>query len=153
MAQLDLIDQEAIREERRLYMADLEATGRKMEELVAFWQNCGLVTGTRIPPSPHWPDPRAKLRDLISPDYLSERRHAIEAMSGINDNERTKRVAIEFARWKEAVLHLHCDPLTSKLDTFEPPLRSNVAFHGEWLKDEKRWKRWEPSKLQKREVI
>ena len=74
-------------------------------------------------------------------------------MSGISYNERKKRESIEFARWKEAVLHLHYNPLTSELDTFEPWLRTNVAFHGEWLKDEKRWKQWELSEEQEREVI
>ena len=36
MAQLDSIDQEAIQEGRQLYMTDLETTGRKIEELIAF---------------------------------------------------------------------------------------------------------------------
>ena len=134
-------------------MADLETTGRKMEELVAFWQNCGLVTGTRTSPSPQWPDPRAKLCDLIQPDYVSQRWHSIGVMSGINGYERKKRREIEVARWKETVLYLHCNPLTSELDTFEPSMRRNVAFYGEWLKDEKRWKRWEPSEEQKRKAI
>ena len=139
-------------------MADLETTGRKMEELVAFWRKCDLVTGTRTPPSPQWPDPRAKLCYLYELDYLTERLDAINIMFSINGDEREKRREIEDARWKEAVLYLHCDPLTSELDIFERErslwnVRSWGNFPSEWLKPEIFWKNWEPSELQKREVI
>lgn len=149
MARLDEVDREAIREGRRLYMADLEKTGRKMQELVAFWRDCGLITGIRTPPSPQWPDARAKLRELIAPHYYHERRWAIEAEFGYSCKEETRRRIIESARWKEAVLHAHFDPMTSELHITEP-----VLFRkGELMNDKKWWREWEPSELQKREAI
>ena len=145
MARLDEVDREAIREGRKLYMADLENTGQKMQELVAFWRNCGLVTGTRTPPSPQWPDFSAKLRELLAPHYFHERRHAIEAKFG-NGSEGQKRTMIERARWKEAVLHAHFDPATSELRVTEPVLLRNRIF----LTGNKCWREWEPSEKQKR---
>lgn len=142
MAQLDSIDQEAIREGSRLNAVDLETTGRKMEELVAFWQNCGLVTGTRTPPSPQWPDPRGKLRDVLRPQYLWKRLRAIDAESGGSFNDREKRRKIHDARWKESVLNTHCDPITSDLRITEPVLLET----GGWWEPE-------PSEVQKREVV
>lgn len=151
MALLDSIDQEAIREGRRLDMADLGTTGRNMEELVTFWQNCGLVTGIRTPPSPQWPDPRSKLRDLIEPQHVWKRHREIEGESGGNFNDREKRRKIHFARWKESVLNMHCDPMTSELRISEPVLlRGGGWGEPESSKQQKRedvWKDWESSEL------
>lgn len=122
MARLDEVDREAIREGRRLYMADLEKTGQKMQELVAFWRDCGLITGTRTPPSPQWPDPKAKLRGLYGPDYLWPRLEAIQLEFGYS-TEGEKRTIIERARWKEAVLNTDVDPMASELPLTQPLLQ------------------------------
>ena len=149
MAQLDSIDQEAIREGRMLYMTDLETTGRKMEKLVAFWQNCGLVTGTRTPPSP--PDPRSEFRYLVIPLYFSKRLHIIESEPGGSYNDKEKRKMIEEARWKEVVLHTHCDPMTSELRLTEPLLRRGALFRDSTVlalqRCEDIWKSWESSEV------
>ncbi|MCJ1356471.1 MAG: hypothetical protein MMC33_006466 [Icmadophila ericetorum] len=155
MARLDEVDREAIREGRRLYMADLEKTGKKMQELVAFWRNCGLVTGTRTPPSLQWPDSTAKLRELLWPDYVFERSMAISAEFGNYSNECMKRTMILMALWKETVLHAHFDLMTSELCINERSLlRNRIGLMGMvWLEDEKRWRTMQPSEKQKHEVI
>ena len=153
MARLDEVDREAIREGRKLYMADLAKTGQKMQELVAFWRNCGLITGTRTPPSPQWPDPKAKLRELIWPDYFAERLSAVRSKFGYGNNEGEKRVMIEETRWKETVLHAHLDPTTSELHVPEPALLLHGGKHSwdveqsEVQKREVIWKCWELSEL------
>ena len=121
MACLDEVDQEAIREGNRFYMAELEITGQKMQELVMFWKNCGLVTGTRTPQSPQWPDPKAKLRGVYWPKYLGERLAAIYKEFGRSgNNEGEKRETIELARWKEAVLNTGSDPIISEVPLTQP---------------------------------
>ena len=47
--QLDEIDREAIRCGRRKYVV-LEEAEKRFQALVAFWGDCGLVTGQRTPP-------------------------------------------------------------------------------------------------------
>ncbi|KAL9118126.1 MAG: hypothetical protein Q9187_005331 [Circinaria calcarea] len=115
MAQLNILDQEAMRCGSRRYMAELLETEKEMQKLVSFWRECRLITGIRTPPSPQWPDPKAKVRGLCWPDYLSERLEAIRKEFGISTNESLKRQLIEFARWKEAVLNTDSDPATSEI--------------------------------------
>ena len=76
MSQLNAIDSAAIRWANEQYVADLLKTEKEMQKLFSFWKECGLVTGTRTPPSPQWPDPMAKLRDMRWPPYLVERLNA-----------------------------------------------------------------------------
>ncbi|KAL8912004.1 MAG: hypothetical protein Q9171_002917 [Xanthocarpia ochracea] len=114
MAQLNAVDQEAMRCGSRRYAADLLETESKMQKLVSFWRDCKLITGIRTPPSPQWPDPKAKLKGLHWPAYMNLRREAIHQEFGFSD-ESTKRETIEFARWKEAVLNTHSDPCTSEM--------------------------------------
>ena len=153
MARLDEVDREAISEGRKLYMADLAKTGQKMQELVAFWRNCGLITGTRTPPSPQWPDPMAKLRGIYKPSYLCERLRAVRSELGYGNNEGEKRVMIEKTRWKETVLHAYLDPRTSELHVPEPALLLHGGKHSwdveqsEVQKREVIWKGWESSEL------
>lgn len=114
MARLDTVDQEAMRCGSRRYVADLIETEKKMQKLVLFWNECGLITGTRTPPSPPWPDPKAKLRNLNWPAYLRQRLNAIHKEFGFS-KEGTKRRIIELARWKEAVINTEVDPCTSEI--------------------------------------
>ena len=48
---LDEIERDAIRYGRRKYVALLRETEESMQALVAFWRDCGLITGKRTPPS------------------------------------------------------------------------------------------------------
>lgn len=99
--------------------------------MVAFWRDCGLVTGTRTPPSPQWPDPKAKLRGIYGPDYLYERLDAIHMEFGYGNNEGDKREMIERARWKEAVLSTDSDPIVSELPLTQPLLQKlEVVWKG-----------------------
>ena len=118
MDRLDGIDQEAIREGRRSYMADLEKTGRKMEELVASWRDCGLITGSRTPQSPQWPDPKAKLRGRDMPQYVWARIHKSQVDIGFG-YEYYKRKVFECARWAEAVLNTDSDAMISQMPLTE----------------------------------
>ncbi|SLM37656.1 hypothetical protein LPUS_07575 [Lasallia pustulata] len=73
MDQLDAADQEGIQRAWALYMADLSETEKRMQLLLTFWRDCGLITGQRTPPSPQWPDPMWKLRGLEWPQYVADR--------------------------------------------------------------------------------
>ncbi len=73
MVQLDALDRETMRRGSERYMADLVEVEKKMQALVAFWKDCGLVTGQRTPPSPELPDPKAKLRGVPWPQYLKDK--------------------------------------------------------------------------------
>jgi hypothetical protein len=57
MDELDEIDREAVRCGRRKYAALLREAGEKMQTLVSFWEDCGLITGRRSPPLCWWQDP------------------------------------------------------------------------------------------------
>ena len=64
--ELDELDRGAIRCGRKNYVALLKEAEKKMQTLVAFWVDCGLLTGERISPSSRWNDPVANLNR--SPD-------------------------------------------------------------------------------------
>ncbi|KAL9119084.1 MAG: hypothetical protein Q9187_004360, partial [Circinaria calcarea] len=124
MDELDALDRDAIRCGNRHYMADLLETEKKMQKLVDFWRDCGLVNGERTPPSPQWPDPKAKLRGKYWPDYLSQRvqaltvefqqsRNSKEFQFSRNSKEYCKREFIEITRWKEAILNADVEPSAS----------------------------------------
>jgi hypothetical protein len=51
MDELDEIDSETIRYGWRRYKALLTEAEQKMQELITFWRDCGLVTGRRTPPN------------------------------------------------------------------------------------------------------
>ena len=52
MDKLDEIDRETARFDRSCYIGLLEGAEKKMQELLKFWRECGLITGQRTPPSP-----------------------------------------------------------------------------------------------------
>ena len=58
MAQLDAVDQEAMRRGSERYMADLRETEKDMQTLIGFWSDCGLITGQRTPLSDTDPGPK-----------------------------------------------------------------------------------------------
>lgn len=115
MDQLDTADKRAIQRSWARYMADLRETEKQMQVLVTFWRNCGLVTGQRTPPSPPWPDPKAKLRGLLRPQYVKDRLEALsmEYQRHKDWNEYKKNRFIELTRWKEAVLNASSEPSAS----------------------------------------
>ncbi|KAI9729379.1 MAG: hypothetical protein M1834_006903 [Cirrosporium novae-zelandiae] len=121
MDELDEIDREAIRCGRRKYVALLRETGEKMQALVAFWRDCGLVTGHRTPPSPWWQDPKAKAERLPKPQYLKERLDAINTEFVHWTDKAEKLRMIETSHWIETVINTHSEPAAS--DTpFPQPL-------------------------------
>ncbi|KAL8969815.1 MAG: hypothetical protein Q9197_004144 [Variospora fuerteventurae] len=130
MAQLNAVDQEAMRCGSRRYAADLRETESKMQNLVSFWRDCRLITGIRTPPSPQWPDPKTKVKGLHWPGYLYQRKEAIRRQFGFSD-EATKRLTIEFARWKEAVINTEIDPCKSEMSLSLPlQARLDIAWQG-----------------------
>ena len=130
MAQLNALDQEAMCCGSRRYIADLLETEKEMQKLVSFWRECGLITGLRTPPSPQWPDPKAKLRGLHWPDYLMQRLKTIRKECGFS-KEGEKRRIIQMARWKEAVLNTDSDPSISEMP-LSPSLQDqlDIAWQG-----------------------
>lgn len=78
MDKLDEIDREAIRRGKRKYVALLREVEKKMQALATFRRDCGLVTGQRSPPSSWWQDPKAKVKRLSKPQYLTDRLDAIK---------------------------------------------------------------------------
>ncbi|MCJ1347613.1 hypothetical protein MMC31_005841 [Peltigera leucophlebia] len=131
MAQLNALDQEAMRCGSRRYIADLLKTETEMRKLVSFWRDCELITGTRTPPSPQWPDPKAKLRGLHWPDHLMEKLQAIDKEFGFSSDAGERRRTIELARWKEAVLNPDSDPCISEMPLSSPlQARLDIAWQG-----------------------
>ncbi|TAQ90810.1 hypothetical protein B7494_g883 [Chlorociboria aeruginascens] len=111
MGELDAIDRAAIRCTWRRYMDLLKETEKKMQELVAFWRECGLITGQRTPPlSSLWPDPMAKVRRLEMPPYLKDRLSAIEMKFGLLTDRGKMLRLIEISRWKEAIINSETEP-------------------------------------------
>ena len=93
-------------------MALLTETEKKMQTLIAFWRDCGLVTGQRTPPS-CYPDPKAKVRQLPMPQYLEERLDAIKKEFGYFTDKGKKLRMIEISRWKEAIINSDSEPTAS----------------------------------------
>ncbi|KAF1993296.1 hypothetical protein P154DRAFT_78454 [Amniculicola lignicola CBS 123094] len=110
MDELDEIDREAIRCGRRKYMALLRETEKKMQTLLAFWRDCGLVTGQRTSPSLWWHDPKAKVERLLKPQYLKERLDAIKAEFGYFTDKGKKLRMIETSCWLESIINSDSEP-------------------------------------------
>lgn len=107
---LDEIDREAIRCGRRRYVALLTEAEKKMQALVTFWKNCGLVTGQRTPPSSWWQDPKAKAERLPKPQYLKNELDAIATAFGYHDDKGKKLRMIAKSRWIESMVYGDSDP-------------------------------------------
>lgn len=119
MDDLDELDREAIRCGRRKYVALLREAEKKMQALVIFWKNCGLVTGQRTLPSSWWQDPKAKVERLPKPQYLNNRLDAIKTAFGYFDDKGKKLRMIETSRWIESMINGDSDPTAA--DTPLPP--------------------------------
>ena len=154
---LNKIDQEAIRHGRRKYVALLREAEEKMQALLAFWTNCGLVTGQRTPPSCWWQDPKAKVERLPKPQYLVNELDAIITKFGYHIDEGKKLRMIAKSRWIESMINGDSDPTAA--DTPLPPSLVDeldiVWRDRDWLdyddtEDEMiaRFRRWRNSKHQ-----
>ena len=86
MDKLNEIDLEAIRYGRTKYVALLKVAETRMQTLVTFWKDCGLVTGQRAPPLCWWQDPKAKAKRLPNPRSLQERLDAINTELGCHSD-------------------------------------------------------------------
>jgi len=113
MGELDEIDREAIRNARRKYLTLLLETEKEMQTLVAFWTDCGLVTGQRTPPSSWWQDPKAKAERLPKPQYLKERLDAINTEFGYLRDKAEKLRMIEMSCWIESIINGDYEPAAS----------------------------------------
>lgn len=114
MGELEEIDREAIRRGRRRYINLLRETEKKMQDLVAFWKDCGLITGQRTPPaswwlSSWWRDPDVRV-PLLWPPRLKEKLDAIAAEFGLSSEKGEKLRLIEMSNWKEAILNSSSEP-------------------------------------------
>ena len=119
MDELNEIDREEIRCGRRKYVAVLREAEKKMQVLVKFWADCGLITGQRTPPSSWWQLPKAKVKRLPKPQYLKDRLDAIKLAFGYHADEGKKLRIIEKSRWIESRINGNCDPTPA--DTPLPP--------------------------------
>ena len=115
---LNEIDREAIRYGRRKYVALLREAEEKMQALLAFWRNCGLVTGQRTSPSSWWQDPKAKVKRLPKPQYLDNGLDAIKTAFGYFTDKEKKLRMIETSRWIELMINGDFDPTAA--DTLLP---------------------------------
>ena len=116
---LNEIDREAIRNGRRKYVALLRKAEEKIQALVAFWRNCGLITGQRTPPSSWWQDPKTKIERLPRPQYLNKELDAIKAAFGYSTDKGKKLRMIETSRWIESMINGNSGPTAA--DTPLPP--------------------------------
>ncbi|KAL8937687.1 MAG: hypothetical protein Q9211_003552 [Gyalolechia sp. 1 TL-2023] len=113
--ELDEIDRESIRRGRKRYINLLQETEKKMQELVAFWRDCGAITGQKTPPLSWWLSSwwisRSSKEPLLWPSRLEERLDAIMAESPGGGYSKL----IEICRWKEAIVNTGSEP--APLDT------------------------------------
>ena len=110
MDELGEIDREAFRCGDRKYMAILLEAEKKMQELVTFWTNCGLVTGHRTSPQCWWQDIKAMTKWLPKPEGLQKRLDAIKKDLGYSTDERDKLQFIEMSRWIESTTNSDLEP-------------------------------------------
>lgn len=156
MDELDEIDREAIRCGRGKYMSFLREVEKKMQTLVTFWTDCGLVTGHRTPPSSWWQDPKAKVKRLPKPQYLKERLDAINTEFGYHSDKAEKIRMIQMADWIELIINGDSEPTAS--DTLPQPLLDELDVVWQdrhWLDDDDtedemiaRIRRWRKSEHQ-----
>lgn len=110
--ELDDIDRESIRRGRRRYIDLLTETEKKMQELVAFWRDCGAITGQRTPPLSWWLSSDLDTKEpLLWPPRLKERLDAINVEFGFHDGKKLR--LIEISRWKEAIVNSGFEPAPS----------------------------------------
>ena len=119
MHDLDDIDREVIRCGRIKYVALLREAETKMQTLVTFWKNCGLITGQRTPPSSWWQDPKVKVERLPKPQYLNDTLDAIKTEFGYFTDEGKKLRMIAMSRWFESMIYGDSHPTVA--DTPLPP--------------------------------
>ncbi|KAH8800866.1 hypothetical protein F5884DRAFT_757705 [Xylogone sp. PMI_703] len=159
MDELNEIDREAIRCGRRKYVALLEETEPKMQELVTFWRDCGLITGQRTPPSCWWQDPKAKVKQLLQPQYLTERLKAINTEFGWDSDMAEKLRMIEASRWKESIINGDSEPTACDTSLPQPLLdeldivwQDRDRLNDDDTEDEMiaRMRQWRKSKHQQR---
>ena len=159
MDELDEIDREEIRCGRRKYVAVLREAEEKMQVLVKFWEDCGLITGQRTSPSLWWQDPKAKVKRLPKPQYLNDRLDAIQAAFGYHADEGKKLRMIETSRWLESRINGDSDPTAadtplspSLLDELDIVWRDRDWLDHDDTEDEMiaRIRRWKNSKHQQR---
>jgi hypothetical protein len=157
IAELDEIDREALRCGRRKYVAILRETEKKMQALVAFWRDCGLITGQRAPPPSWWQDPKAKAKHLSRPPYLIERLDAINTEFGYLTDMAKKLRMIETSRWMESIFNGDFEPPSSTalpqslLDELDIVWRDRDWLNGDDTEDEMiaRIRRWRKSDHQR----
>lgn len=153
MGELNEIDREAIRCGRRKYVTILRETEPKMQALVAFWTDCGLVAGQRTTPSCWWPDSKAKAEQLPKPQYLQERLNAINTEFGYHSDKAERLRMIETSRWMESIINGDSEPTApdtplpqSLLDELDIVWRDRDWLDGDDTEDEmiariRRWRR------------
>lgn len=155
MAELDEIDGEAIRCGKKKYVAILRVAEPKMQALVAFWTECGLVTGQRTTPSCWWQDPKVKAGQLPKPQCLQERLNAINAEFGYHSDKAEKLRMIETSHWIETMINGYSEPIASDsllpqplLDELDIVWRDRDWLDGDDTEDEMiaRIRRWRRSK-------
>ena len=151
MAELHETDREAIRCGRRKYVTILRETEPKMQALVAFWSDCGLVTGQRTTPSCWWQDPKAKAEQLPKPQSLQERLNAINTEFGYHSETAEKLRMIETSRWMESIINGDSEPTAPEtplpqllLDELDIVWRDRDWLDGDDTEDEMiaRIRRW-----------
>ena len=156
MDELNEIDLEAIRCGRRKYVALLRVAETKMQTLVAFWMDCGLVTGQRTPPSCWWQDPKAKAKRLPKPRNLQERLDVIKTEFGHHSDIGKKVRMIETSCWLESTINGDSEPASdpplpqSLLDELDIVWRNRDRLDQDDTEDEMiaRFRRWRESKYQ-----
>lgn len=130
-----------------------------MQELVAFWRDCGAITGQKTPPlswwlSSWWIPPSSK-EPLLWPSRLKERLDAIRAEFG--SSHGTKPRLIEICRWKEAIVNSGSEPAPSDtpfpqslLDELDVVWQGLYAFAEKEDKMFEAISRWRKAKDEKR---
>ncbi|KAL9628537.1 MAG: hypothetical protein Q9164_007233 [Protoblastenia rupestris] len=114
--ELDEIDRESVRRGRRKYIVHLRQAEKKMQTLVAFWRDCGAVTGQRVQPRSWWDDsPILRMKRLTRPQYLRERLDAIGKEFGCGSDKGRKLQMSETVFWMDSIINNDSEPAESNL--------------------------------------
>lgn len=158
MDQLNEIDRKAIRCGRTKCVALLREVEKKMQVLVAFWRDCGLITGQGISPSSWWQDPKVEAEQLLKPQYWKERLNAINTEFGYLTDKAEKLRMIETSCWLESTINGDSEPAVSDtlphslLDELDTVWQDRHWLDHDNTKDEiiAGIRRWRKSKYQQR---
>lgn len=122
MQRLDQISQEAVHYGRVRYIEMLKEAEKKMQALVTFYRDGGLITGRRTPPSLHWQIPKYKAKQMPQPQYLKVRLSRGEMGNEWFAERNLRSRTTARSRWLESVISGEPELIESNTPVASPVL-------------------------------